>query len=252
MLLICQRPVSSASLVVHLLGIEAHERRAGGDLLALDHVDLGDAPAVRMIDHLDPIGRLDLALGAHHLLDLGQRRPREQAAEHQRRPPRSAGPRPASAGARPRPRHRAGTRPADGRRRSAPTACRSMAQTGAGRGRVGYSGGCRPRTKLAISPGVPSRSIRPSTRNSTRSAIASAPRRWVTMTTVRPRDAPLEVGQQRLLGQAVERAGRLVEHQQARVADQRAGDADQLALAGGEAAAALAERGCRSRWAGAG
>ena len=41
------------------------------------------------------------------------------------------------------------------------------------------------------------------------------------MMTVRPR-GPLEIGQQRLLGDAIERAGGLVEDEQAGVADQRA------------------------------
>ena len=66
------------------LRIEGHQRLAGHDPLALDHVHLGDPAAVRMVDDLDPAGRLDLAIRLHHLVDLGQRRPTEQAAEHAR------------------------------------------------------------------------------------------------------------------------------------------------------------------------
>ena len=36
---------------MHLLGIEAQQRRACGHLLAFDHVDRRDTPAVRMIYH---------------------------------------------------------------------------------------------------------------------------------------------------------------------------------------------------------
>ena len=45
------------------------------------------------------------------------------------------------------------------------------------------------------------------------------------------------------LGRGVERAGRLVEHEHARVAQQRAGDRDALALAAGEPVAARADEG---------
>jgi hypothetical protein len=44
------------------------------------------------------------------------------------------------------------------------------------------------------------------------------------------------------LGQVVHRAGRLVEEDHARLAEQRAGDGDSLALAAGDGAAALADR----------
>ena len=53
----------------------------------------------------------------------------------------------------------------------------------------------------------------------------------------------LELAQQLFLGGGVERAGRLVEDQDARVADQRAGDAEKLALAHRQPLAALAQHG---------
>jgi hypothetical protein len=46
-------------------------------------VDGGDAAAVRVVDHLDPAGRLDPAGCPDHLLDLGDRRPGDQAAQDQ-------------------------------------------------------------------------------------------------------------------------------------------------------------------------
>ena len=76
--------MSSASWVAHELGIEGHQRIARLHPLALDDVDLGDAAAVRVVDELDPADRLDLALRLHDLLDLGQRRPAEQAGERRR------------------------------------------------------------------------------------------------------------------------------------------------------------------------
>ena len=50
-----------------------------------------------------------------------------------------------------------------------------------------------------------------------------------------------------LLGLGVDRGGRLVEDQDARVVQDRAGDADALALAAAERLAALARPACRSR-----
>ena len=194
-----------------------------------------------MIDELDPIGRLDLALGAHHLLDLGQRGPCQVRREHRRDDQdQQAGDRRVPALD-----HALGVGQEFGQPvavgEALPPAPQHELRPAAG-GVAWVLWRCRARAKLATSPGVPSRWIRPSTRNSTRSATASAPRRWVTMITVRPRDARFQVDQERLLGQPVERAGRLVEHQKAGIADQRA-HADQLVLAGREAAAALAEPG---------
>jgi hypothetical protein len=51
------------------------------------------------------------------------------------------------------------------------------------------------------------------------------------MITVRPAQRGPKAAQQLLLGRGIERAGRLVEDQDSRIADQRAGDAEQLALA---------------------
>ena len=54
------------------------------------------------------------------------------------------------------------------------------------------------------------------------------------------------------LGLDVERAGRLVEHQDRRILEDRAGDRDALALAARKLAAALADHAYRSRrsWSG--
>ena len=59
---------------------------------------------------------------------------------------------------------------------------------------------------------------------------------------VRPCEQPVERLLDQALGVAVERAGRLVEDQDARVAQDRARDRDPLALAARQARAALADR----------
>ena len=60
---------------------------------------------------------------------------------------------------------------------------------------------------------------------------------------VRPGEQALEAFLDRLLGPHVDVRGRLVEDQDARLGEQRAGEGDQLALAGGQLHAALADLG---------
>ena len=107
------------------------------------------------------------------------------------------------------------------------------------RARTAAARASRPRSRRACPPGRSGRRRG----SSTRSAIASAPSRWVTITIVRPREA-----RRRLVSSAssVAASSALVASSSTRMRGlriTRAGDADQLALAGGEAAAALAELG---------
>ena len=206
---------------MHLLGIEAQQRRARGHLLAFDDVDRGDTPAVRMIDHLDPIGRLDLAVGAHHLLDLGQRRPREHAAEHQGdHDDQQAGDRRMAALD-----HALGIGQELGQPVAVGEALPGLPQHGSDRR------GARPRRvtwRLAAEHEMGDLARRALALDATveeeQHAIGDRERAEA----VRHHDdraaarGPLEIGQQRLLGDAIERAGGLVEHEQAGVADQRA------------------------------
>ena len=63
-----------------------------------------------------------------------------------------------------------------------------------------------------------------------------------------PREQAAQAGLDAALGVQVHVGGRLVEHEDARVGDQRAGERDQLALAGGELGAALADLGVVAVW----
>ena len=74
-----------------------------------------------------------------------------------------------------------------------------------------------------------------------RSARRTVESRCAMMKTVRPSAISLHVLLDDALALVVERARRLVEDQDARIGDQRAGDRDALALAAREAAAALAD-----------
>ena len=68
-------------------------------------------------------------------------------------------------------------------------------------------------------------------------------RRWAITIAVRPASRRRRPCSMRALGVQVDVRGRLVEHEDARVGDQRAGERDQLALAGRELRAALADFG---------
>ena len=78
--------------------------------------------------------------------------------------------------------------------------------------------------------------MRPSARNTTRSAVAAAFGSWVTMTIVWPNVSTASRSRLEDLGAGVrvEVAGRLVGEQHGRLADQRAGDRDPLLLAARE------------------
>ena len=76
-----------------------------------------------------------------------------------------------------------------------------------------------------------------------RSARFTVARRWAMTSVVRPARQPLQRLLHRALALGVERAGRLVEQQDRRVAQDRAGDREALALAAGEHHAALADLG---------
>ena len=89
-----------------------------------------------------------------------------------------------------------------------------------------------------------SRTISPSARNSTRSAIAAACASWVTITVVWP-SVSTDVAQQRedlAAGRGVEVAGRLVGEHHARPRDERAGDGHALLLAAGQLGRAVPSR----------
>ena len=90
----------------------------------------------------------------------------------------------------------------------------------------------------------PSAWARPSAITSTRSTPASALGRWATTTTMPPRGphAQDRLGQ-RLLALAVQVGVRLVQHHQERLAVERAGQPDPLALAGRQHRPALADLG---------
>ena len=93
---------------------------------------------------------------------------------------------------------------------------------------------------------VPSSTIRPWSITMIRSAARTVARRWAMTIVVRSVDQPLERALDQPLAFRVERRGRLVEQQQRRVAQQRAGDGDALALAARQARAAFADDRCRA------
>ena len=68
-------------------------------------------------------------------------------------------------------------------------------------------------------------------------------RRWAITIAVRPGEQAAQALLDPRLGVQVDVRGRLVEHEDPRVGDQRARERDQLALAGGELGAALADFG---------
>ena len=84
-------------------------------------------------------------------------------------------------------------------------------------------------------------------RSITRSASASSAGRWATRIDGATVDEAADGAHDLGLGGAVEARGRLVEHEQRRVAQERARERQALALAGREAGAAVAERGSRGR-----
>ena len=76
-----------------------------------------------------------------------------------------------------------------------------------------------------------------------RSALSTVARRWAITSVVRPCISRSSARLHQRLALGVERAGRLVEQQDRRVAQDGAGDGDALALAAGQRHAALAEQG---------
>ena len=89
----------------------------------------------------------------------------------------------------------------------------------------------------------PISTTRPLSMNMTRSASRTVVRRWAMMKVVRSCRSSSIASLTRVLGLDVERAGRLVEHQDRRVLEHGAGNGDALALAARKLAAALADDG---------
>ena len=92
--------------------------------------------------------------------------------------------------------------------------------------------------------------MRPSSKTTIRSARFTVASRWATMIVVRPLASALDRLLHRALAFGVERARRLVEQQHRRVAQDRPGDGDALALAARQHHPALADSRCRSPRAG--
>ena len=80
-----------------------------------------------------------------------------------------------------------------------------------------------------------------------RSARRTVLRRWAMTKEVRPAHQPLQRHLDQPLGLGVHAGGGVVQDQDARVLEQRAGDGDALLLPAGEGDAALAHAACRSR-----
>ena len=90
---------------------------------------------------------------------------------------------------------------------------------------------------------VPCSAIRPCSSTTIRPAWRIVDRRWAITIAVRPDEQAPQALLDAPLGVQVDVGGGLVEHQDARVGDQRAGERDQLALSGGELRAALTDLG---------
>ena len=88
---------------------------------------------------------------------------------------------------------------------------------------------------------VPRATTAPCSSTMISSASAIVERRWAMMNVVRPAIASRSPRLIARLGGRVDRGGGVVEDQDARVGEQRAGDRDPLALAAGEREAALAD-----------
>ena len=142
------------------------------------------------------------------------------------------------------------------RRKRSPS--RRSNQTGSGHGiahaawprTAAWPGGRRGRRGRGVRRGVPSSTTRPASITTMRSAASTVARRWAMTRVVRPCMASCEGALDQPLVLGVQGAGGLVEQQDRRVADQRAGDGEALALAAGEGLGALARAGCRSPAAG--
>ena len=89
--------------------------------------------------------------------------------------------------------------------------------------------------------------IRPWSSTTIRSARRIVESRWAMMNAVRPVRSRRSPRSMRPLGADVDRRRRLVEDQDPRVGEERAGERDELALAERELEAALADLACRSR-----
>ena len=94
---------------------------------------------------------------------------------------------------------------------------------------------------------VPCSTIRPCSRTTIRSASRIVERRWAMMNAVRPASSRRSAALDPPLGADVDRRGRLVEDEDARIGEQRARERDELPLAEREPDAALAELASRSR-----
>ena len=90
---------------------------------------------------------------------------------------------------------------------------------------------------------VPRSTIRPSSMTTISSASEIVESRWATMNVVRPCHHLAQAVLDRLLGARVDRGGRVVEDQHARLGEQRPGDRDPLTLAARERQPALADDG---------
>ena len=85
--------------------------------------------------------------------------------------------------------------------------------------------------------------MRPCSSTTIRPAWRIVDRRWAITIAVRPGDQPPQALLDQALGVHVDVRGRLVEHEDPRVGHQRAGERHQLALAGRQLHAALADLG---------
>ena len=220
-----------AALAAGDLAVEADQDRPGLDGVAFAHMDRGHPSAARMVDDLDPAGGLDGTRGMDDLVDLRPGKPPQQGQQEcgnagdQGTRQRRRSTLQALAGELGLAVHIAG---GQHRPYPQPVACK-----------LGADG----RIRSSTSSAVPVWTTLPSRSRTTRSQACSTAGRWVTTITVRPLAGAADIGEQRRLGRGVQRAGGLVEHEHARVAHDRPGQRDQLALPQRQPEPALAEHG---------
>ena len=180
-------------------------------------MDRGHPAAARMVDDLDPPGGLDGARRMDHLVDLRPGEPAEQGHE-QRGDAGDQGP-----GQRRRPALSSALARELGlvvqRRRGASVRPRSARRLQAGAGCGGRVSGQH------LGRASPPRRRGRARAGRTRSQACEHRRPVGDHDTVRPLPARRMLASSVRLGRGIERAGRLVEHQHARVAHDRAGDA---------------------------
>ena len=99
----------------------------------------------------------------------------------------------------------------------------------------------RAASSRAARRGCRGRATRPSSSTTISSASAIVERRWAMMNVVRPAITSASAQLDLALGGRVDRRGGVVEDQDARVGEDRAGDREALALAAGDGQAALAD-----------